>query len=182
MAERYHQPMPLAVRRLSAFAIDWCTFALWAAAVFAVVWWANDGELSPPAPSPWRNQAYGALFTTVPLLAWFALWERSASGATPGKRLLGIRVTTDPGRAMTLPRALLRSAVKLLPWELGHTAAHQLAAAGFAERTPPAWTLPLAIASQIAALAWLASLFVGPGRTPHDIASATHVTREKCAN
>jgi uncharacterized RDD family membrane protein YckC len=44
-------------------------------------------------------------------------------GATPGKRLLGLRVLTVSGDRLTWPRSLLRTALKFtLPWELAHNA------------------------------------------------------------
>ena len=60
---------------------------------------------------------------TVPVAVWLAGWEASPGGATPGKRLLGLRVLTVSGDRLTWPRSLLRTALKFtLPWELAHTA------------------------------------------------------------
>lgn len=59
---------------------------------------------------------------TVPVTLWFAWWEAAPRGATPGKRLLGLRVSRLDGGALSWPRSLLRSAVRIaVPWELAHT-------------------------------------------------------------
>jgi hypothetical protein len=62
------------------------------------------------------------LVLTVPVTVWLAGWEASPGGATPGKRLLGLRVLTSSGDRPSWPRSLLRTALKFtLPWELAHT-------------------------------------------------------------
>lgn len=54
----------------------------------------------------------------IPALLYFVLCDRSVSGATVGKRLLRLRVTADAHGAVSLPHALARTMLKLLPWEL----------------------------------------------------------------
>jgi RDD family len=53
-------------------------------------------------------------------LCYFALSESSVQGATPGKRLLGLRVTDMVGNGIGFDRAFLRTIVKLIPWEVAH--------------------------------------------------------------
>jgi uncharacterized RDD family membrane protein YckC len=63
------------------------------------------------------------LVLTVPVSAWFAGWEASRGEATPGKRMLRLRVCTTSGGRLAWPRSLLRTGLKVtLPWELAHTA------------------------------------------------------------
>jgi len=53
-------------------------------------------------------------------LTYFALFNSSiGGGATPGKRVMGICVVDRSGEYISLPRALLRSAVDLVPSMLG---------------------------------------------------------------
>ena len=60
---------------------------------------------------------------TVPVTVWFAGWEATPGGATPGKRLLGLRVLTTSGDRLAWRRSLVRTALKFtIPWELAHTA------------------------------------------------------------
>jgi uncharacterized RDD family membrane protein YckC len=47
---------------------------------------------------------------TVPVTVWLAGWE--TTGATPGKRLLGLRVLTSSGDRLSWPRSLLWTALK----------------------------------------------------------------------
>lgn len=57
-------------------------------------------------------QLAGFLVLTVPVSAWFAGWEAGRGGATPGKRLLGLRVLTSGGR-LAWSRSLLRTGLKV---------------------------------------------------------------------
>ncbi|MCK5945101.1 MAG: RDD family protein [Planctomycetes bacterium] len=163
--------------RLLAYLVDWLLFAVWAGAATAVALLAGGGDGEHWTTDPWRSQLYGALITTIPFAAYLTLCEGSARGATVGKRLLGLRVVTARGERLPRLRALARTLVKLLPWELGHTAAHQLLTAGLAEREPPGWAMALSIASMALALAWVASLWVGGGRTVHDRCARSQVVR-----
>ncbi len=57
---------------------------------------------------------------TIPCLLYFAGFHATAAGATPGKRLLRLRVTDATGSRIGLGRALGRAAVTLLPFEWNH--------------------------------------------------------------
>jgi len=163
-----------ALPRLFAYSIDWGLFAVWASLAGAAIWLLRDGATGWPQEG-WRSQLWGAGITTVPFLAYLSLGEGSRRGATIGKRLLGLHVLGDDDQPPSRGRALLRNVVKLLPWELGHTAAHQMLAAGLADREPPQWAAWLSFASMALALGFVATLFVGDGRAPHDRVARTHV-------
>ena len=62
------------------------------------------------------------VFVTISLPCWlyFSLAEHSPRQATLGKRWLGMRVTSVAGTRITFGQAILRTVVKLLPWELTH--------------------------------------------------------------
>ena len=62
------------------------------------------------------------VWSSISFPAWlyFALSESSPRQATLGKRLLGLRVTDLQGDRIGFGRALLRTVIKLLPWELTH--------------------------------------------------------------
>ena len=92
---------------------------------------------------------------------------RRPLGRHTRKRLLGLRMRVsregDVGR-----RRAVRNALKVaLPWELGHTAAFLLS-------DPKAGGSTVLVGMASAALAWalatgyVASLFLGAGRTPYD--------------
>lgn len=67
------------------------------------------------------------LTISVPSWTYFAVSDASAGGATIGKRLLRVRTTAIDGARLAPTRALLRTAVKLAPWELTHFALFGLA-------------------------------------------------------
>lgn len=118
------EPAPV-VRRVVAYAID---AALAYAAVVAFGQLVVFAPLQQALGTTWR--ASGLLLelwvlATISLPVWslFAWFEGRASGATPGKRLLGVRVVCARGGARVgFGRAWLRNAVKLLPWECAHLA------------------------------------------------------------
>ena len=61
------------------------------------------------------------LMISVPSWTYFTVSDASASGATLGKRLLGIAVVASDGAPRVgAGRAVVRTAVKLAPWELTH--------------------------------------------------------------
>lgn len=76
--------------------------------------WFHDGV---------HTEIYTLVTVSIPVWLYFILFEKSSSGATPGKRLLGLRVRTAAGhKQISTGQAVLRNAVKLLPWELAHLA------------------------------------------------------------
>jgi uncharacterized RDD family membrane protein YckC len=111
---------------------------------------------------------------TVPVTVWLAGWEASPGGATPGKRLLGLRVLTVSGDRLTWPRSLLRTALKFtLPWELAHTAWwHVLLRSGNQGAVLDRLLLSVVCA---AIVVYLVSLFVGSRRAPYDRVTGTFV-------
>jgi uncharacterized RDD family membrane protein YckC len=114
------------------------------------------------------------LVLTVPVTVWLAGWEASPGGATPGKRLLGLRVLTSSGDRLSWPRSLLRTALKFtLPWELAHTAWwNVLLRSGDQGAVLDRLLLSLVCA---AVAVYLVSLFVGSRRAPCDRVTGTFV-------
>jgi uncharacterized RDD family membrane protein YckC len=62
------------------------------------------------------------VFSTVSIPIWlyYSLLESSARQATFGMRLFGLQVTDTDGNRISFGRALLRTVVKLLPFEINH--------------------------------------------------------------
>lgn len=67
------------------------------------------------------SQIFGFLLVTLPVILYFAIGESSVRQATWGKYCLGLRVTDAHGARIGFWRALLRSSLKFVPWELSHT-------------------------------------------------------------
>jgi hypothetical protein len=163
----------VAVRRSLAFALDWLVVVLWGGMLFGGVMIATNGN--PPRPeNPWAAQAIGLLTMTVPVTLYFALCESSAWRASLGKRALGLVVSRETGERLPLRSALLRNAVKFVPWECGHTLAQQAAFSG--EGGFPAWVLGPAAVALVGPVWWLVAMFV-TGRTPYDRWTSAMVAR-----
>ena len=63
------------------------------------------------------------VFATVTVPIWLIFsWREYTAGATPIAGYLGLRVRTTAGNPLTLGTALMRNAVKLVPFELNHVA------------------------------------------------------------
>jgi uncharacterized RDD family membrane protein YckC len=111
---------------------------------------------------------------TVPVTVWFAGWEATPGGATPGKRLLGLRVRTTTGARLTWPRSLLRTALKFtVPWELAHTAVWDLLVWPD-DQGAVVDTVLLSLANAVIVID-LVCLFVGARRAPYDRVAGTVV-------
>ena len=74
------------------------------------------------------QEIWGVLVLNFSIPAWIYFWlsDASARGATIGKRIFRIRVVGIDGQAFGAGRALARTAIKLLPWELVHLSAFAL--------------------------------------------------------
>ncbi len=160
----------LAGRRIVAWVIDWLIISIYAAALIPVGLLLARHSIHLTA---WGWNAVTFVILIVPVTVWLAAWERS--GATPGKRALGLRVRSPREEGVGWRQALARNALKVaLPWELGHTAAFLLA-----ERDAGPVTMALGITSAILAYAvagaYVVSLFIRSGHTPYDHATATYV-------
>jgi uncharacterized RDD family membrane protein YckC len=65
-------------------------------------------------------EAYTLLTISFPTWLYFACSEQSSWQATIGKRVFGLIVTDIRGDGIDFGRAMLRTVIKLLPWELAH--------------------------------------------------------------
>lgn len=154
----------MSVRRVLAFAVDWFVVVLWGGVLFAVVMIAGGGD--PPRPgNPLTAQAIGLLTMTVPVALYFAICESSAWQASLGKRVLGLVVSKSTGEPLSFGLALLRNAVKFVPWECGHAVAQQAAFSG--EGGLPIWVWGLALVAYGGPAWWLVAM-VATGLTPYD--------------
>jgi len=122
--QRTHQPIagpgPVAAylaRRAAAYLLD---VVLLAGAVLL-----TQGALAvlgaglPATALGWQVEAWVLATGSLPAWFYFIALEHF-SGATFGKRLLGLRVESARGGRLSLGQASLRTVLKLLPWELTH--------------------------------------------------------------
>ena len=108
-------------RRLAAGALDALLLGL---LVQALQWgaWFGFGLGAGTLTGAWSWHLYLLATVSLPCGLYYLLGDASAGGATPGKRWLGVRVLHVYGSRVSLPRALVRTLFKLLPWELAHVA------------------------------------------------------------
>jgi hypothetical protein len=163
----------VAVRRALAFALDWLVVVLWGGMLFGGVMIATNGN-PPRLENPWAAQAIGLLTMTVPVTLYFALCECSSWRASLGKRALRLVVSRETGERLSLRFALLRNAVKFVPWECGHTLAQQAAFSG--EGGFPAWVWGPSAVALVGPVWWLVAMFA-TGRTPYDRWTSARVAR-----
>ncbi|MFN0136708.1 MAG: RDD family protein [Phycisphaerae bacterium] len=166
----------IAVRRLSAFAVDWLLLAMWGGMLFGFVMIATNGNPRPPA-NPRIAQAIGLLTMTVPATLYLALCESSTLQGSLGKRVLGLIVSRGAGERLSFGSALVRTALKFAPWEFGHTVAQQAAFSG--EAGFPAWVWGPATGALVGPVWWLVAM-ISTGRTPYDQWASARVARSAC--
>ena len=104
--------------RVGAWMAD---FVLLALLVQALQWTLSTalGGLDGLETGP-QWAAYLGLTVTLPAGLYLALCEWSRAQATLGKRIFNLRVIDVYGARIGLVRSLVRTAVKLLPWEVTH--------------------------------------------------------------
>lgn len=112
--------MPIVLTRLVAFMLDWVVLFLVFVApqgVIALFW--NDWPMNN-VDNGFRAWGWVVLTVSIPSWVYFTLSDSSVGGATVGKKITNLAVRSE--ESTTLPRssALVRTAVKLLSWELTH--------------------------------------------------------------
>jgi uncharacterized RDD family membrane protein YckC len=118
---RQHAGLGLLGRRIAAYLADiLLLFAILAPAGQFMIWLLGA---TPPHNGP---EIERVILWNFSLPAWLYCIAGDRSSATVGKRLLKIQVRTVRGERLSLGRALVRTAVKLLPWELAHVSAFAL--------------------------------------------------------
>src|SRR5690606_28098626 len=76
------------------------------------------------------------LLVTLPIALYFAASESSARQATWGKQKLKLIVSDRAGNRISFWRALGRTLLKFIPWEMAHTLIWQIQ---FSEGEPAGW-------------------------------------------
>lgn len=158
-------------RRLAAFGVDYGVIAAYMAvlALVAMALGAGDGRWDRAFAHPVGGQAVSFLVLTLPVIVYFALFESAALQATPGKRLLRIRVAAAGAVRLPRHRAFARAALKFLPWEISHGALrHTPGWPGDVEAVPAAVWLVFGLAWLLAGAYVGLPLFDARGRTPYD--------------
>ena len=115
--------------RVVAFVFDYIVIALYLIMVVIVGVAIRAGL---PALSqtlfgnPLSGQTAGFFLITLPVSLYFALLESSTWQATWGKRRQHLQVIGPTGDQLSRSRALARTLLKFVPWELAHTCIWQI--------------------------------------------------------
>lgn len=168
--------MRIVIRRLIAFALDWIVlFAVFVLpqALIGLLW---DGWPLLHVDEGWLAWGWVVLTVSVPSWIYFTLSASSARGATAGKRALGLAVRdAESGGRLPRGRALLRTAVKLLPWELTHVMIFLPEPIG---ETLSPFKIAMIVVVNGLMLTWLAVPLIRPDRRAlHDLVAGSVVTR-----
>lgn len=127
------------------------------------------GHAPATGPEIWRTIFWNF---SLPCWLYFILSARSRRGATFGKRALGLRVSGDHGPIST-PRAVGRTAVLLLPWELVHISVFGLSRQ--LGRLTPLQIAGLTVANLLTILYLVVTFRTGGRRGVHDFVASTSV-------
>ncbi len=120
--------------------------------------------------------AFGLL--VGPVILYFTMQESSSKRGTWGKRKLGLQVVDLRGRTLSKKRALVRSAVKFLPWQIAHTSILGIKGLPFAAEEPSTLVLAgLISVYMLAAVYVIWALVLKTHRTPYDILSGSCVVQ-----
>ena len=162
-------------RRLPAFAVD----QLLLGTIFQAFYWGLDAASNYGAASWTGSELWTVVFVGVsmPTYLYFSWMESSAWGATLGKRLFGLRVIDLDGQRIGFGRALGRTIVKCIPWEVVHYTIcfpepiDFTANEGMRKGILVAWILLFAYALTVA--------FRARRQAPHDLVAGTLVVIER---
>jgi uncharacterized RDD family membrane protein YckC len=172
---------PVTGRRIGALAVDYLVSCCWAGilALGALTVRAVRGGLPDVLGTlgPAGTQGVFFLLLTFVIGCYLYLTESGEHSATWGKRRLRLRVTAAGGDRPGRASILIRTAVKLAPWELAHTFVWQLLWFQHQYGTaaaPPGWIMAGLIGAMVLAVIWLAAPLL-TGRGVHDRLARTTV-------
>lgn len=160
------------LKRIAAYLLDMAILFLVLAPIGGLIQWAFFDVVPQTGPQIWRTLLWNF---SIPVWLYFTLCESSTRGATLGKRLFRLQVVDTGNQTISGRRALLRTAVKLLPWELVHLSAFALSA-DMSELTT--WQMTGLVGANLLLLAFAVLLVATRGlRTVHDFVARTKVVR-----
>lgn len=166
-------------RRIAAYLIDYLVivayFGLLTLTAFGL---RAVGIQFPNAYTTFSEKAVGQLVVilvlTLPVMVYFAWFEASSWQGTVGKHVLNLHVVGTQKERISTRQSLVRSTVKIAPWEIAHTAIWHVPGQPFVSSPGVMNYVGLTIA-YLLAFWWLGSLFLGNRRTPYDLLAGTRV-------
>jgi len=161
------------MRRVSAFVIDLSIVAVWAAIAGLVA--LALGWIGVRFETAASRDALAFVTLILPVTLTFAYQEAGPRQATFGKRRMGLVVVDRRGNSLAPGRSLARSALKLLPWQLGHSAVFRLVA----DADSVAWLIVSLVAQAIVMVSLSKVVLGAHGRALHDVVAGTRVVAER---
>jgi uncharacterized RDD family membrane protein YckC len=125
-------------------------------------------------------QALGILFLVLPVGIYLFASEASRHQATVGKRVLHLQVVdASTGARPSRSRILVRTIVKLLPWEVAHFALWNTVGLAAADESDyPVWLLVTMVIANALPVLYIAMVAIQKDRRgPHDLVAGTRVVR-----
>jgi uncharacterized RDD family membrane protein YckC len=158
-------------RRVAAWLLDYLLIAgylvLLTVVSLGLRFSSMQAGLTNALSRPVAAELVGFLLLTLPVVLYFALCEASRLRATLGKRALRLAVVDENGGRLTARRALLREAVRFLPWELSHALLYRVALSTDRGSISFLVTVGFVVVYAIV-LVYLVTLFIGSHRTVYD--------------
>lgn len=112
----------------------------------------------------------------LPVILYFTLHEASPKQASWGKRKTGIRVVNANGGRLTRGQAFIRSLIKFLPWQIGHTCLFHIPGWPLAVTGMPPWVTFGFVLLYVLVGIYVASALISKNhRTPYDWAAGSYV-------
>lgn len=166
------------VRRIAAFAVDYLVLAVYIALLSVTFALLPRDSTQRLFATQLSGQVTAFIVLTAPVWLYFAVLESSRQQATFGKRALRLRVVDTAGHRISLPRALLRNGLKLIPWELAHTCLWRIEGWPTAPEQPTGLLLVgLILVWVIIAIYFIWMFIDDQRRSLYDILSGTAVKR-----
>jgi uncharacterized RDD family membrane protein YckC len=168
-------------RRLAALGLDYLVILAWMIVLGLVtaIIFLTRGELPDTLGKfgPIGSEILYFLLLTFVVGVYLYKTESGPRRSTWGKRRMGLEVTGLDGSVPKPTKILLRTIVKLLPWETAHFFIWQLMGVVYRdgnEATPRAWIFVGMHTATAAAIVYIV-MVLATGRGPHDLAAGTRV-------
>ncbi|MDO5743892.1 MAG: RDD family protein [Micrococcaceae bacterium] len=168
-------------KRFAALGLDYVVILGWMATlgVISAVIFLVRGELPDTMGTlgPWGSEVLYFFLLTFVVGFYLYKGESGANHATWGKRKIGLVVRGRDGSIPSKMQILLRTVVKLAPWETAHLFIWQMMDVFHREgweAMPPVWIFVGLNAASAAAVVYIVMVFA-TGRGPHDLVARTVV-------
>jgi uncharacterized RDD family membrane protein YckC len=174
-------PASLTARFIALF-IDFCTIVLYTLCLFGatlVFYQFTFGGIPDVLGTLGTNGAHllGFATLTFPVGLYLFLAETSRHHATLGKRIAKIKVVSKDKKTLSKKQVIVRTIVKLLPWEFAHTFVYQIVYYSNSNTEVPLWVMfGLLLANIIPFIYLFLVLFRKDHSGPHDLIAQTFVT------